>query len=584
MTSRSRVALCIPLVIAVLVASAPPGAAAGDDRYFPETGFWVPADFAAFWEAHGGLMTLGYPISRVFYQDSLYTQYFERAIFERHEDKAGTPYVVLLARIGANTTIERMLQDPIFQGTPEDEDVVAAGGLYFHASRHHVSPTFVDYWEENGGLAAFGYPISEPLIEDGRPAQYFERARFEWHEELAGTPFEVLLGHLGSEALATSEASPLATEPQMPTVWDRDAPAIGPQPIGQPTGVGCGFVFVFSNNAWQDAVNQRYLDAARDSGCGWIRLNFTWYEIQPQADTRLADTIRPHRRVVEGANARGLRVMATVSAAPGWAHPNDRSLVAYPEAYGALMGELATLFAGKVAAWQLWNEPNMGSASAGATDPEAFLPLLRAAYPVIKASDPAVLVVLPALAPSSLLIPGEIHDHLRYLEELLWLNGGEAGQYFDVLGIHAYGAGNNPDTWWPGNPDDNPGWVTAPEFYFRTAERSHAILVNAGLGDRPVWVTEMGWPVGNYNDVWGFGAWITEAMQAEYTARAYEIMREEWHWVDIAFVFILNAAEYGGDGSDFTGFSVFRADGTPRPVYDVFRSRAEAWRQGGAGP
>lgn len=578
MTSRSRVAFCILLVLGIVALDAPPDAAAAEDRYFPETGFWVPADFAEFWETHGGLMTFGYPITRVFYQDSLYTQYFERAIFERHEDKEGTPYVVLLARIGANTTVERMMHDPAFQGVAEDEELVGAGALYFHATNHHISPTFAEYWEDNGGIAAFGYPLSEPLVEDGRPVQYFERARFEWHEELAGTPFEVLLGHLGREALAARDVPALTTEPQEPTVWDRDAPAIGPLPAGQPTGVACGFVFSAWNNAWQDDLNQRYLDAARDSGCGWIRMNFTWYELQPQADTRLTDSIWPFWHAVDLANARGLKVMVTVSDAPDWARPNDRSLVAYPEAYGAVMGELATMFAGKVAAWQLWNEPNLGNSTAGATDPAAFLPLMRAAYPAIKAADPAAIVVAPALAPSQLLIPGEIHDHLRYLEELLWLDGGEAGRYFDVLGIHAYGAGNNPDTWWPGNLDDHPGWVTAPEFYFRTAERSHAILVNAGLGDRPIWVTEMGWPVGNYNDVWGFGEWITEELQAQYTARAFEVMREEWHWVDVAFIFILNAAEYGGDGSDFTGFSVFRADGTPRPVYGMLRKHAAAWQ------
>lgn len=583
MTSRTRVALSILLALGVVIAVAPPRAsAAGEARYFPETGFWVPADFAAFWETHGGLMTLGYPISRVFYQDNLYTQYFERAIFERHEDKQGTPHGVLLARLGANRTVERLRRDPRFRGVDEDEEVVAAGGQYFHATRHHLSPTFAAYWEENGGLQAFGYPLSEPLVEAGRPVQYFERARFEWHEEHAGTQFEVLLGHLGKEAVDAREVPALAVEPQKPMVWDRDAPAIGPLAIGEPTGVACGFVFSLWGNAWQDELNRRYLDTARDSGCGWVRMNFTWYEMQPEPDSRLL--IAPHWNVVDMANARGLKVMATVSAAPGWAYPHDRSLVAYPEAYGTLMGELAERFAGKVAAWQLWNEPNMGSASSGATEPEAFLPLLRAAYPAIKAADPDALVVLPALAPSSLLIPGEIHDHLRYLEELLWLNGGEAGRYFDVLGVHAYGAGNDPDTWWPGNLDDHPGWVTAPEFYFRTAERSHVILAAAGLGDRPVWITEMGWPVGNYNAVWGFGEWITEDMQARYTARAFEIMREEWHWVDVAFVFLLNGAEYGGDGTDFTGFSVFRADGTPRLVYDVIRTHAEVWQMDGLVP
>ena len=44
------------------------------------------------------------------------------------------------------------------------------------------------YWNAHGGLAQFGYPISELITEtldNGQPyqVQYFERARFELHPE-----------------------------------------------------------------------------------------------------------------------------------------------------------------------------------------------------------------------------------------------------------------------------------------------------------------------------------------------------------------------------------------------------------------
>src|SRR5439155_9072470 len=56
----------------------------------------------------------------------------------------------------------------------------------------------------------FGFPLSQPFQEvtketDPKVAgksflvQYFERQRFEYHPENAGTPFEVLLGRLGAE-------------------------------------------------------------------------------------------------------------------------------------------------------------------------------------------------------------------------------------------------------------------------------------------------------------------------------------------------------------------------------------------------
>jgi hypothetical protein len=79
---------------------------------------------------------------------------------------------------------------------------------YFDVTRHNVPDVFYQYWLRNGGLRRFGYPLTEAVMEvsetDGETylTQYFERARFEHHPQHAGTPYEVLLGLLGSERTA----------------------------------------------------------------------------------------------------------------------------------------------------------------------------------------------------------------------------------------------------------------------------------------------------------------------------------------------------------------------------------------------
>ena len=79
---------------------------------------------------------------------------------------------------------------------------------YFAATGHSLSGEFLAYWLDNGGLAIFGYPLSEPFVEvsptDGKPylVQYFERARFELHSENA-PPYDVLLGQFGRRILAS---------------------------------------------------------------------------------------------------------------------------------------------------------------------------------------------------------------------------------------------------------------------------------------------------------------------------------------------------------------------------------------------
>jgi subtilisin family serine protease len=77
--------------------------------------------------------------------------------------------------------------------------------VYFPEVGHTLKGPFLRFWRENGGLAIFGYPLSEEFQEvsptDGKTytVQYFERNRFEHHPEFAGSRNEVLMGLLGIE-------------------------------------------------------------------------------------------------------------------------------------------------------------------------------------------------------------------------------------------------------------------------------------------------------------------------------------------------------------------------------------------------
>ena len=81
-----------------------------------------------------------------------------------------------------------------------------AGRLCFDAPgiTNCVEGRFREFWEENGGLPVFGYPISGPerevVAEGDFLAQYFQRYRFELHPEKA-PPYDVLLGRLGDDRL-----------------------------------------------------------------------------------------------------------------------------------------------------------------------------------------------------------------------------------------------------------------------------------------------------------------------------------------------------------------------------------------------
>ena len=83
-----------------------------------------------------------------------------------------------------------------------DGDPAPADAVTFGETPHWIAGDFRAYWEANGGVARFGLPITPPLIGvDGRIFQWFERARFEHHDELPGDR-RVLLGLLGVEVSA----------------------------------------------------------------------------------------------------------------------------------------------------------------------------------------------------------------------------------------------------------------------------------------------------------------------------------------------------------------------------------------------
>jgi hypothetical protein len=100
---------------------------------------------------------------------------------------------------------EYVIDRRAYAGAVNPADPIA-GQQYFAETGHNLGGRFLEYWKANGGLAQFGYPITEvrsDSIDGGRyETQFFERARFEYHPENDGTPFEVLLGQFGRRVMA----------------------------------------------------------------------------------------------------------------------------------------------------------------------------------------------------------------------------------------------------------------------------------------------------------------------------------------------------------------------------------------------
>jgi sortase (surface protein transpeptidase) len=224
-----RPSLAVVVLLASLLGLVPPGGApsvaAAPVHCFAETGQCAEGAFYVFWETHGGVEILGYPVSPPFSDDDgRIIQVYERAILEWHPANAPA-YQVQLTRLG----------DSVLGEHPERSAAPAACGgdcLLFDATSHTLRGVFKRYWTRYGGLAVFGYPLTEEFEEvsptDGQRyrVQYFERNRFEYHPERAGTRYEVQLGLLGAETLRA--------RPEWGQRVRLSAPEYTPLPAGAP--------------------------------------------------------------------------------------------------------------------------------------------------------------------------------------------------------------------------------------------------------------------------------------------------------------------------------------------------------------
>jgi hypothetical protein len=151
----------------------------------PETGHWISGEIlAAYLSTENYQDVYGYPITEAFNRSAapgepeITYQYFERARFEFRPNQPAeiqvtlSPLGVFLYDAeGPGQTV------PVAPGLPECR--------YFTETNFPVCYSFLEYFEGNGGIGQFGYPISEIETHDGRMVQYFQRARFEWHPEMA---------------------------------------------------------------------------------------------------------------------------------------------------------------------------------------------------------------------------------------------------------------------------------------------------------------------------------------------------------------------------------------------------------------
>jgi hypothetical protein len=201
----------------------------------------------------------------------------------------------------------------------------------------------------------------------------------------------------------------------------------------------------------------------------WDTKISAWPDLEPQPGQWRFDALD---RYVDLAEQHGVEILLPLAMTPTWisARPGEPSwygsgATAEPadlQLWREYVGTVARRYRGRVRHYEIWNEPNLKQFYTGST--ATMVELARAAYTVLKAIDPAIVVVSPAATE---------RGGVPWLEEYL-RRGGAA--YADVIGYHFYVA--------PGPPEDMVPFI----------QRVRQVLRRHGVS-KPLWNTEVGWMI-----------------------------------------------------------------------------------------
>ncbi|MEX7468988.1 Ig-like domain-containing protein [Mycobacterium adipatum] len=285
------------------------------------------------------------------------------------------------------------------------------------------------------------------------------------------------------------------------------------------------------------------LGLLKAAGVETIRILLPWAGAEPVDDTFDWAAVD---RMVNSAKAQGIKVLATLNTTPDWAAvPGQQIYTAAPadiEAFGDFVSAVATRYQGKIADYEIWNEPNYDGFWEPGPDAAAYTALLKVAYTAIKAADPDATVIGGSVAAVAEVPGGPAINPVTYLSQMY--AAGAAG-YFDALAFHPY-LYSMPFS-------AQQGHAGVP---FAQAQQLYEVMVAHGDGHKKIWATEYGQPASEGG----------EAVQAAYVG---DFLRA-WRSLEFAGpAFIHTIADYGHDFPDQATMGLFREDWTPKPVVAV---------------
>jgi hypothetical protein len=288
------------------------------------------------------------------------------------------------------------------------------------------------------------------------------------------------------------------------------------------------------------------LDAMQAMGVQNVRILIPWSYVEPANNFFYWDKVDA---LVNAASQRNMGILGVLNSTPAWAVAPGQPPVASPPAsdadYAQFASAVAQRYAGKISAYEVWNEPNATTFWYPSPDPAAYTKLLQAAYPAIKAADPNATVIGGVVGwvtdtPNLAISPAE------YVGDMY--NDGAKG-YFDALSYHPY---QYQVPFGLGTP-------YGPAAPINQLALMHQEMVANGDGSKQIWATEYGEPTSVVN----------EATQASFISNFLSTW-STFNYTGPSFIYTTRDRNTGSS-SDQDTLGVLHTDWTRKPAADVIQ-------------
>jgi polysaccharide biosynthesis protein PslG len=298
-------------------------------------------------------------------------------------------------------------------------------------------------------------------------------------------------------------------------------------------------------------VQSKDAAAMKDLGVSWTRITLNWHDAEPSNNSYSSTYLSSVDRAVSLARQNGASVLMVVYGSPQWA-----STISDPDAppihdqdYVDFVRAMVQRYAGQVAAWEIWNEENLGRFWAQSPNASSYANMLKAAYPAVKGADPNAKVVFGGMS-------GNDWSYLNAAYAAV----PDLGNYYDVMAVHPYAPIWSPDyVRWDGN-----GHIAIDSFAgYREVRR---VMLEHG-NDKPMYITEMGWSTTSQN-----GLGVSQQQQADYTALAWKCMQQD-SYLQVAILYELRNNWWAGDADNWEDqLGLVTTGWSQKPAYGAFKA------------